>query len=372
MITNKVPSRRKFFIDTLPGFADLPKRTQNLAVKCLFSNSRHRVWKDAKSFNRSWLAHPTVGADNRRFERMNEKLGLFYTNGKYKPGSFSRPFWLTEKGRDAIINYVYSCHPRDLMEICEKKKVPVDVYAVYDYMNKTSNPREITTCCELIGSVAEDADSINAEYITIPCGRKVYVGYNFQNMPKWLRKIALKGWWDYDFKNCHYVIASTLGDFTTINEYVENTDSIRENLAEKYNVDPKKIKLSLLALLYGAKRTPTPNSAVYEYLGKDAAYKFMKDEFVLRLLEDVDKLMIVIKDLLKQHPLIKQDDENSAAAQYLMMIESQMLEVATQKVEDPIYMFDGFMCKERQNKVWIQEKIRMATGVPVEVTEEKL
>jgi hypothetical protein len=372
MNIDKVPSKRKYYIENLEGFSELNRRTQNLAIKCLFSNSRHRVFKEAKSFNRSWLSHPTVGADHRRFDRMNDKLGLFWTDGKYKPGVFSRAYWLTDKGRDAIIGYVSVCHPRDLMEICEKNHIDVDVYAVYDYMNQTANPNEITMCCELIGNVAEGTNIIKAEHMKVPCGRRVYIGYNMQNMPKWLRNVALKGWWDYDFKNCHYVITSTLGDFPAINEYVNYSDEIREQLAARIGSQVKPVKLSLLALLYGAKRKPTPNSAVYDYLGKAKAKKFMEDSFVQRLLVDIDNLIPIIMKNLSEHPTIKQDDEHSAAAQYLMMMESQMLDVAVKGVKNPIYMFDGFMSKERQDKDYIQSRIRRATGIPIVVTEERI
>lgn len=369
---NKVPSKRNYYIENMEGFAKVPRRYQNLAIKCLFSNNRHRVQKHAKSFNRVWLAHPTVGATHHVFTRMNDRLGLFWTDDKYKQGSFSKAYWLTDKGRDAIISYVSVCHPRDLMEICEQNNIDVDVYGVYDYMNQTSDPNEITLCCELIGNVAEGTNIIKAEHVRVPCGRRVYIGYNMQNMPKWLRNVALKGWWDYDFKNCHYVIASTLGDFPAINEYVSYSDEIREQLAKRIGSEIKPVKLSLLALLYGAKRKPTPNSAVYEYLGKSKAKKFMEDSFVQRLLVDIDNLIPVIMGQLSEHPTIKQDDEHSAAAQYLMMLESQMLDVAVKGVKNPIYMFDGFMSQDRQDRAAMQERIRRAVGVPVVVTEEKI
>ena len=371
-MVNKVPSKRKYYLENLEGFAGIPRRSQNLAIKCLFSNNRHRVKKYAKSFNRAWLAHPTVGADHRRFERMNEKLGLFWTDNQYKQGAYSKAYWLTDKGRDAIIGYASICHPRDLMEICEKNHIDVDVYGVYDYMNQTSDPNEITMCCELIGNVASGTNIVQAKHMRVPCGRRVYVGYNMQNMPKWLRNVALKGWWDYDFKNCHYVIASTLGDFPAINEYVADSDLIRETIAKELNVKVKPVKLSLLALLYGAKRKPTPNSAIYEYLGKSKSAKFMEHPFVKRLLVDIDRLIPVIKEHIKEYPIIKQDDEFSAAAQYLMMMESQMLDVAVKGVKNPIYMFDGFMSKDQQDKDYIQSRIRRATGIPIVVTEERI
>ena len=367
----RVPSRREFLTDYLDGFSKLPKRTQNLAIKCLFCNNRHRVWPEAKSFNRTWLSHPTVGADNRRFQRMNEALGLFYTNDKYKPGFFSKPYWLTDKGRDAIIQYVSQIDPRELMKIVEGSGMNIDVMGVWNYMNSISDPKEITKCAELIANVPE-GDILKAQYIELNCGRKVAVGYNFQNMPRWLREVALKGWWDYDFKNCHFVIANSLGDFPAINEYVLNSDEVRERLSVKTDCDIKDVKYSLLSLLYGAKRKPTPNSAIYEYLGFEGSKVFVEDEFVVALCADIDRLLDIIKDRLYYHPQIVQADEHSAAAQYLMMYESNMLEVATLDVEEPIYMFDGFMCRNRQNRSEIQRKIRSATQIPIVVTEEKI
>lgn len=366
-----VPSRRQFLSQYFDNFDSLPKRTQNLAVKCLFSNNRHRVWPEAKSFNRSWLYHPKVGADNRRFERMNKALGLFYTNDKFSPGHFSKPFWLTEKARNAIIDYISEIDPRELMKTVSGGNLHVDVMGVWEYMNNCSDPEKITKCAELIANVSEE-DIIQTEYMELNCGRKVATGYNFQNMPRWLREIALKGWWDYDFKNCHFVIANTLGNFPTIAEYVKRSNEIRGRLAEDLGCETKPVKYSLLALLYGAKRKPTPNSAIYEYLGESRAEQFVNDPFVVGLCKDIDCLLTVIKDRLYYHPEIVQKNEHSAAAQYLMMFESNMLEIATIEVSNPIYMYDGFMCYNRQDKDHIQNKIRYATKIPVEVTEEQI
>ena len=371
IINHNVPSRRDFLSRYLDGFDNLPKRTQNLAVKCLFCNNRHRVWPEAKSFNRSWLTHPTVGADNRRFERMNNKLGLFYTNDKFSPGHFSKPYWLTDKARNAIVGYVSEIDPREIMKIVEGADLQIDVMGVWEYMNSISDPERITKCAELIANVPEE-NFLRTEYMELNCGRKVAVGYNFQNMPKWLREIVLKGWWDYDFKNCHYVIASTLGDFPTINQYVEDSDAIREELAKELGCDIKPVKYSLLSLLYGAKRKPTPNSAIYDYLGKEQAQHFVDNPFVKHLCDDIDGLLEVVKERLYHCPQIVQKNDHSAAAQYLMMYEASMLEVATLEVEDPLLMYDGFMCKDRQDRGYIEKRVRNATKIPVTVTEEQI
>lgn len=365
-------SRMEYLEHNLDGFADLNPRSKRFAALILFSrNNRHSIYKNAYSFNRAWLSSKTVGADNRRFERVNSKLGLFWTNGSFSVGEYSKPWWLTEKARDVIVGFAMQCDPKDLMQNTSTSEIPLDLDAVKEYMMDSGTGMEEITECSLLIAAAEDGQLLNIEYNQLPCGRKVAIGsYTIQHMPKWLRNIALSGWYDIDFRNCHYTIASTYGDFPTINEYVENTEQIREMLAMDCGVSKDSVKKAMLSKIYGAKNSTSEYCAVGEYLGK-AAESFINHWFIKSLDGDIKRLVPILLEEAEKNPWILGKDA-SKCAQVLMHDESRMLDIATSNVDDAILMFDGFMTQEKQDIQKIQSSIRKLTGIPIEVTEGRV
>lgn len=88
---------------------------------------------------------------------------------------------------------------------------------------------------------------------------------HLQTLPKAARRILYSGtgWWDYDFKACHWTILLALCrghgiDAPVVEDYVEGKREIDSLLAEGLDVPGGKAKRLMLATIFGA--TPTLNS----------------------------------------------------------------------------------------------------------------
>lgn len=363
-------SRVQFLKNNLHGFDQEKPRNQRFVDVLLFSrNNRHWVFPEAKSFSRPFLRNMGIPGNETKFKEVNNRLDLFYTTGSYKPGVFSQPWWLTDHTRDVIVQFALQGDIGDLMQKCETIGIPLNITDVRDFMFTEATPEQVLECSYLISAVEEG--TLDNEYKKLPCGREVAIGqYSIQHMPRWLRKIALKGWWDYDFRNCHYTIASTLGDFPSINHYVENTEEVRDRLVSVTGCSKDNVKMALLSKLYGAKNNSSSFCAIGQYLGKGGAERFFDDWFVKSLSEDIERLKPILIKKAERNAL--EGTSESKCAQTMMMYESVMLDLALKGVDKPIKMFDGFISPQRQEKSEIQRKLRQQMHIPVEVTEEQI
>ena len=113
-------------------------------------------------------------------------------------------------------------------------------------------------------------------YAIAPSGRLYARGLNLQNAPSLVKEAALHGLWEYDFSNCHFTIVAQLAakagvPCPSIEHYLANKQLVRNEVAEGALITRDQAKRCLLALLYGAKASRLPSTAIPAEIGLDAA-----------------------------------------------------------------------------------------------------
>lgn len=114
------------------------------------------------------------------------------------------------------------------------------------------------------------------QYWESASGRLYTRGQSLQTDIRELRKAAFSGHFDYDVANCHYSLFAQLAnriglETPAIDHYLQNKSAIRRELSEATRAPGADIKRSLIALIYGARTSMHPQSAISQTLGKDKA-----------------------------------------------------------------------------------------------------
>lgn len=145
------------------------------------------------------------------------------------------------------------------------------------------------------------------QYEVCPSGRMYALGSNLQQAPKILKEIALAGCWEYDIENAHYSIVRQMAakfgyQCKAIDHYLAHKKEVRTELAREAGLTIGEVKTCLVALIYGARASTSPKSAMVKLVGRDRAARLFEISLFVQLKEDVRKARLAI---LKNHPKTK-------------------------------------------------------------------
>jgi Domain of unknown function (DUF3387) len=135
---------------------------------------------------------------------------------------------------------------------------------------------------------------IAAEYEIADTGRLFEVGLGLQGAPRVIKRYALNGCYAYDIENCHPTIIRDLARHAgarllTLDDYVENKENRRKELAKRLRLTKRQVKDALIAMTYGSRRRYDGIAdAVTAELGPELAAKFWADPYVSELQRDLD------------------------------------------------------------------------------------
>jgi len=179
-------------------------------------------------------------------------------------------------------------------------------------------------------------------------------------------------------------------DCPHIKHYLENKKETRKLLMDYVDANKKQIKDSLLAIIYGARRTDSPKAALYKTFDKDRPKirKLIRHEIYDNLWNDVKAARDVI---LKKEPLIwstwnknlcglniKEIEKPAKRMAHLLQgAEAYMLKIALQLFHEDIILLvhDGFVCNKRLNKdqlILLSNTIKEETGFEMGIEETQL
>lgn len=208
-------------------------------------------------------------------------------------------------------------------------------------------------------------------YLRKDKGRLFGVGVSScQRMPRTIRKALLKGYYEYDIVNAHFVIADHIADplLDAIHSYANDTTIIRNMLSKDLDMEVSEVKTCLLMLLYGAGVSLRSDSSLVEELGsKERAKKFVEHPFVKQLVEDIGRLheMMIEQGMINPESEDRWDSRQRSLA--LQHIEAVMLDACIEHVEPQLLLFDGFVSKECKDVKIFQNAIYERTGMNVTV-----
>lgn len=399
MIDNKhrFSDVRLYLREQIPELHKINDKSLNFLIKIIFlTRSSHRKGDGARFFTRDYFEK--LGRTYKTFTNLNKQLEIFVSDGVYFfAGSKNyvpeaKAWYLTDEWIPLI---------RGLREMTTEGDC-VDIQAIgLDEAVDFSHPNLVTRLTFDPKLLADESDKlpmnnpiaieidkllitqwmygiIKQVYKQIPCGRVVNTSpFNMQTFPRDARKIAFLGYYNYDFKNCHYSIVNSFGDFPYINNYVQNTNEVREEIAQDIGADSGDVKVALLALLYGTRRLPYTFSALYEiFRDKELAGRFLEHRIVKELFDDLDRLIPLLVDLADEKGY--KGNKFSRASQYIMNIESQMFLHILDKHKIDLPLHDGFITKEEINIEKEEEIIKNKFGIDIKIdkksylTEERI
>jgi hypothetical protein len=137
------------------------------------------------------------------------------------------------------------------------------------------------------------------DYVMCKTGRLFAEGTSLQSVPKLIKRFALHDAYEYDFSNCHYTILLQLAkragvECPTILEYLGNKRQIRTMLACDVGVSEEQAKECLIALLYGATKSPRLQDAIPQAIGIDRAKQLYAHPFFAALSAELSSVRSAI------------------------------------------------------------------------------
>lgn len=391
MIDNKYrfSDVRAYLRSVEPDLTKINDKTLNFLIKIIFlSRSSHRKGNGARFFARPYFEK--LGRSYKTFVNLNKQLGIFVSDGTYFYSGTknyvpeAKAWYLTDRWVPYIKELRLLTEEGDNVDI---QAIGLDEAVDFSHPNLVTklrfDARKLGAESDKLPSTSEEAIEIDKLLITqwvygaikqtykqIPCGRIVNTSvFNMQTFPRDARKIVFADYNNYDFKNCHYTIANTFGDFPIINDYVENTSAFRQHIAEDIGSTPDHVKIALLALLYGTRRLPYTFSALFEiFKDKELAARFLDHPVVKSLFVDLDRLVPMLVDLADKKGY--KGNKFSRASQYIMNIESQMLldVLDRHKIELPLH--DGFITEEEIDVEKEEQLLREKFNIDIKIEKK--
>lgn len=383
------PNIGAYLDDHLKGYKNENKSNRSALIKMIFCTTRHFRDADAVALPVKFIKE--LGFTTKTFNALNKKYNLYEIDGAYSQGSYSRKLYPTDNLNAILLGYA---HNKYRSPCVVRKEVRKGVFR--DSQRFDIAPRLLINgvsiegvidinrggLLEAVGMGFKDknhlfhalrllavSDVEGLELGEMPqafqCGEKVQrimgIGTSIQNTPRPLRKIVMSGYNDYDFVNCHYVIAAHHYSGGALSEYANNSKAIRQSIASELNTDTDSVKIALLALLNGAKEKYNEHfNAIPSILG-ESTQAFFNIPIVRAIKEEVDELA---------HIKIGDRPRNQMAI-YLMNEEAKLLRVCIEGRTISVPMHDGFMTKEELDIDDMQKNITECLGYNITIIKKQ-
>ena len=217
---------------------------------------------------------------------------------------------------------------------------------------------------------------------------RLYSG-GLQSCPLIVRQAALKGFYAYDFENCHYAIFSQLAKqrgiiCNAIDQYLTHKDEIRTKFASDLGITKEQAKEMLIAMIYGARSSKRPQDAIPEIVGVGVAEKAYKTTMYQDLSKDIKrgrKAILEACQTRQRGHLINafnktincSDSVEQKLAHILQGVERLLLNIVNQTLGGIVlYEHDGFTIQTPIDKVALESKIFATTGFQMRLKETKI
>jgi hypothetical protein len=362
--------------------------------KILTMPQKHRNNKEIYAISNNFLTF--IGSTKKTFDKINLKYGLFTTDNRYRIGYYCCGYEMTSFSKQLISEFVkYEDrgvikkvkHSRYIYENVAKyddsvfeftegvmkvnQNIKVNAEGLHKYLDEGNTVRlsEASRWAAALNNTNYPENVVPQTYTQLEFGRVVGQGLTMQSTSKTLRKILMDGYYDYDFKNCHYAIVNSLGVYPTIQMYVDNTEEVREDLADEIGVTKEMVKQGLISLLYGANEKTHPDySSIYDLFGERAANDFWNHYFIKNLVNEIEQCRT---DISHEYAGFNKMT-NSEFARFIMGWENDILCCAVEGKVIDVPMYDGFISREDLDVEQMEKKVSDELGIDITIKKEKL
>ncbi len=223
-------------------------------------------------------------------------------------------------------------------------------------------------------------------YIEARSGRLYAKGISLQTAPLIVKQAALVGQWEYDFSNCHYSIIDQMAarfgyECQAIRHYLATKSQTRADIAAAAGITIEQAKMALLAVMYGARTSTSPLTAIPQEIGVEAAGRLYVVPQFMGIAEDVSKAREAIlsgwprtrngsltNDYGKAIKAKGEDGKTTPTAELLAHlvqgVEVTALTTAMQMFPDQIVLLqhDGWVSNQKLDHQAIEQAVLQATG----------
>ena len=374
----------------------------SLATK-VFNHKKHNSEKED-----GWVISTEkmklAGVDPRTFYRMLEKYPLYTlesSNWSYEQGIAKR--WQPTDAMGMVMDYYNQEKSPDifLLEMDGKPRMQIvdevgsslkpedydyfcyahiDKEALIDYLRDEVKKPDVTVServgmQRMIGLLRKCNGTLEQGYLRCKSGRLVSRGIgSVQNLRKEARQKAFKGYYDIDFVNCHYTLLNHLYHDSYIEEYVDNTERVRNRIAEDVDIEISSVKKMLLAILYGCSLSLNGEGAIVEEVGKHKGAEFLNHFYVKGIVSAVQDAVDHLTDegflweIINEHKI----PPKKALAYLLQMIEGEILEYCISLYTPEALFYDGFVTQEDVDTEDLSAKILEDLHYDIKITKELL
>lgn len=436
------------FRETLPRFNDLSAGDQMALARMVWTGCekrrQHSYFDGYSSFYYQELADE-FGAG--RFRKVNEKVGIYETTRWSRDSKWTRGYKLTEQVKASLDAYFQRKYrepvgllygegwklatlPRavaskDMDGVTttawrnakELNKVRVDVESLVKLKNFLSQRREdldlgrvqrtlfhsmedpdrIQWALDLTNRVIRMARTSVAgvgyvahHYVESASGRLYAKGINLQTVPTLIKGAALAGVWEYDFQNCHYSILTQMAgrfgiDCPAIKRYLSNKKTTREHIAKSAGIEVEQAKTCLIAIIYGARFSVFPDTAIPKEIGADAAQRLYAVPEFKSIKQDIVKARAgIIKSWPRQKngwlanafgkSIRGTESPEKVLAHLIQGVEAKALKAAIDAYPQDISLIqhDGFAANRKLEVKTLEHAVEEATGYCLTVEEERI
>ncbi len=219
-------------------------------------------------------------------------------------------------------------------------------------------------------------------YVQGPSGRLYAEGDSLQNAPRWVRRAAMAGQFDFDLSNAHFTILDQLAaargyQCVAIREYLKDKRSVREQLADDIGIDIPNVKECLIALIYGARTNNSAYGAISDIIGSKQKTEalFANPTFRAIAADSAAATNALIRSLPADGTTVrnamglarerKSLNDRQIASHLLQGVEAAALRAVVRRYGDRITlcMHDGWCSTEALDHEEMQVQIQSATGL---------
>lgn len=238
-------------------------------------------------------------------------------------------------------------------------------------------------------------DVLPTRYIEHASGRLYAEGHlNLQTCVRELRQAALKGCFDIDIENCHFVLLSQMASRSNVNlpyidRYLANKSAVRQELANDLTVPVEEAKSVLVALIYGARLSgtePGNRTGIEARIGYDAFVRARENKMLADIKADIDLARKAVIAAAKKQSIKKGFVVNDAGHQkanketpvkllshLLQGAEAKILRTCVSSLQDVILLqHDGFTSRTPVDVAALSTLVKEHTGYHVQFSHEEL
>jgi hypothetical protein len=260
-----------------------------------------------------------------------------------------------------------------------------EVFATPESCLRLSRMKLIRLRLYLNALIVTGRKPIYHQYCQSPAGRWYSIGptINLQAAPRQIRNAAFTGNQLIDIDSCHFTLLSQMAselnsECPAIKNLIENKIKFRKDLANRVDSSSENIKKALIALIYGARLSPSNRGALSRIFQPRQLASFLEDLEVREIYEEIRKASkVVIEHAIKvtkkkgvlvnamgKQKRVSNSTREEQLAHLLQGAEALILSKigATYGKKMRLLLHDGFICTKSVNPVEVVALVKRETG----------